>query len=350
MVFSARLPLSSLIELCRTLRHSLGAGLPLRDVFHQQARRGPSAVRPVAERISQGLKRGDALEDTLKREQAAFPPLFLALASVGEHTGNLPETFAELEKYFLLQQRLRRQFVAQIAWPVFQFVAAVFIIAGLILVMGVLVAPQYGPDSSPPDPLGLGLMGVSGALLFLAGVVGLLAVLTGLYLFATRALRQSAAVDGVLLAVPILGPCLRALALARFCLALRMTLDTGLPIATALRLSLRATGNEAFAARSPAVEKSLRSGDDLALALAGTGLFSEEFQNIVAVGEESGRLPEVMDQQAQHYQEAAGRRLTVLTVAASVVVWLVVAIAIIVVVFRLFAFYLKMIDPATHGL
>src|SRR5690349_12912756 len=104
MLFSSRLSLSSLIELCRVLRHYLASGLSLRDVFLQQAQKGPGALRPIAGRIAQELERGTSLEDALKPEAAAFPPLFLALAGVGEQTGMLPEVFGELEKYFTRQQ------------------------------------------------------------------------------------------------------------------------------------------------------------------------------------------------------------------------------------------------------
>jgi type IV pilus assembly protein PilC len=347
MLFSVRLPLSSLIELCRSLRHCLGAGLTLRDVFRQQARRGPAPVRPVAARISKGLDRGDDLETALEHEKASFPPLFLALTTVGEQTGNLPEVFADLEKYFVMQQRLRRQFLGQIAWPVFQLLAAIFVIAGMIFILGAIAE---GTGTKPFDPLGLGLTGTGGALTFLALAFGSFAALFGVYLLATRVLQQQAGVDALLLSLPVVGPCLRALALSRFCLALRLTLETGMSTPKALRLSLRATGNAAFVGRSELVEGAVSAGDELALALGKSGLFSEEFQNIVAVGEESGRLPEVMEQQAQHYYEVAGRRLTVLTFVAGCCVWLLVAVLIIVAIFRIFLTYLGLLDPANYGL
>ena len=125
MIYSRRLPLASLIELCRALHHYLGAGLTLRNVFEQQAQRGRPAVRPVAARIESSLKEGDDLETALKREKEAFPPLFISLATVGEQTGMLPEVCRELEQYFLLQQSLRRQFLGLIAWPAFQLAAAI---------------------------------------------------------------------------------------------------------------------------------------------------------------------------------------------------------------------------------
>jgi type II secretory pathway component PulF len=343
MLFSKRLPLSNLIELCRALRHQLGAGLTLRDVFRHQSTRGAPAVRPVAGRVAEVLGRGGDLEGALKREGEAFPPLFLAMASVGEQSGMLPEVFGELEKYYARQQRLRRQFLAQSAWPLTQFVLAIFVVAGLILILGLL--PQNRtPAGKPYDPLGLGLAGPGGALIFLGAVFGMLLALGGLYLLATRALRGGAAVDAFLLGLPAVGPCLRALALARFCVALRLTFETAMPTARALRLALRATGNHAFMERGEGIEAAVRAGKDLTLSLGQSGRFPEDFRNILAVAEESGRLTEVLREQAEYYHEEAGRRLTVLTSLASYGVWFVVGGLIIFVIFRLFGSYLALLN------
>src|SRR5437868_12457594 len=171
MLLSSRLPLSSLIELCRVLRHYLSAGLPLRDVFKRQAGKGPLAGRPIAARVAEALGRGEGLEQALKREAAAFPPLLLSLAAVGEQTGMLPEVFGELERYYQRQVQLRRQFWAAAAWPLIQFVLSVFVIAGLILVLGWLPNART-PDGKPYDPVGFGLIGAGGAVTFLAIVFG----------------------------------------------------------------------------------------------------------------------------------------------------------------------------------
>ena len=210
--------------MCRVLRHYLGAGLTLRDVFRQQTARGDVHLRPVAGRIAAELDEGGALEDAMKRQGDAFPPLLTALASVGEQTGMLPEVFTELEKYYVRQQQLRRQFIAQTTWPIVQFFLAVFVLTALIFIFGFLSRPAFA-HSTP------GLSGPAGALIFLASVFGVLLFFAALYVVATRLLRGRAFVDGFLLRTPIVGRCLRALALTRFCLALRLTLETGMPIA-----------------------------------------------------------------------------------------------------------------------
>lgn len=342
MLLSSHLPLSALVELCRALRHNLGAGLSLPEVFHQQGRRGPRLARPVAGRLAELLDRGNSLEQALKRESASFPPLFVSLVSVGENTGMLPEIFGELERYYGRQQKLRNQFRAQVAWPILQLIAAIFIVAGLILVMGMLPRPDVG--KGPYDPLGLGLSGPTGALVFLGVVGGVLGGLAGLYLGLRRVLGGGASADAFLLALPVVGPCLEALALARFCLALRLTYETGLPIARALRLALRATGNDAFIARTQRIEEAVRAGNDLSEALAGSRRFPPDFLDIMANAEEAGRLSDVLRHQADHYHEEAGRRLTALTRTMSAGIWLVVAGLIILVIFRIFGSYLKLLD------
>jgi type IV pilus assembly protein PilC len=332
-VLSTKLPLTDLIELCRVLRHYLGSGLTLRDAITQQARKGRQRVRPIAERISHDLEQGIDLETALAKEQKAFPPLFVSLATVGEQSGNMPEIFGELERYYLMQQKLTRLFLMQIAWPVFQFVAAIFVIAGLLFVLGLIADSRGG---KPLDPLGLGLTGPKGAMIFLSVVFGLLALLAVSYWIVTRHLNQKASFDRLMLSIPVLGPCFRALALSRFCLALRLTMETGMSITRAMRLALAATGNAAYEIGESKVRASLKAGDDLTKALWDRALFPEEFQNIVAVAEESGRLHDVLDHQTEHYQDESRRRLLILTNVAAWGVWLLVAILIIIAIFRIF--------------
>ena len=340
-MFGSRPSLSDVIELCRSLRHYLGAGLSLVDAFRHQAKSGAARVRPIAGRIAAALERGDSLEDTLRREQAVLPTLFLSLATVGEHTGMLAEVFGELEKYFTRQRKLWRQFFSLSLWPITEFVLAIFVLAGLILVMGVIADIRGG---EPLDPLGLGLAGPSGAVIFLCVVWGLVAGLAAIYWLVKRRLGGAAAVERFLLRVPALGPCLRALALARFCMALRLTTETGMSIVQAMRLSLAGTGNSAFMAQAEQIATELRAGEELTLALRRSGLFPGEFLHMIAVAEESGTLDQVLAHQTEHYQDESGRRLAALTSVAGFVVYGFVGLVIIVAIFRIFNWYIGLLN------
>jgi type II secretory pathway component PulF len=332
MLFSAELPLSSLIEMCRAVRHNLGAGVAVVQVFRQLAGSGSTALRPVARRILAYLEQGESVAESLQREKNHFPPLLVALAGVGEQTGQLPEIFGEMEKYYLLQQRLRRQFRSQSMLPIIQFVLAVFIIAGMLFVIGLI---NQSRNTST-----FGIRGPGAAGTFLVWVVGTLTLLFVGYLTLTRSLKRKAAVDAFLLRVPVIGSCLEALALGRFAMALQLTLDSSLSMRKALRLSLRATGNEAYACHADAVALALRSGEDLTTVLKRTRVFPQDFLHMIAVGEEGGRVPEIMRNQMDYYNEEAERRLRALARAASMGMWLIYAGLMVAAIFRIANMYL----------
>jgi type IV pilus assembly protein PilC len=328
------MPLSSVIALCRALRHNLGAGLTLVQVFRQQAERGAHGVRPLAGRVLVKLEQGKGLSDALAAEAGGVPPLLLSLTKVGEETGHLAEIFGELEKYFVLQDSLRKQFRSQSMMPVIQLGLAFLILAGLIFIMGMI------GDRANTKPIAIfGLSGTSGAVLFLVfsfGSVGLAWLLASTL---GRAALQKPAVDAFLLRLPGLGPLLEAVVLGRFTMALHLTMDSGMSIARALRLSLLATGHAAFSAQTETVSQAVKSGAPILEALTRSGLFSADFLSLLAVGEEGGRLPEVMRQQADYWNEEAARRLTTATRLAGMLVWLIYAVFMVWAIFSVASIY-----------
>lgn len=331
MLFSRQLSLRDLMGLSRALRHNIASGLSVLDVFRQQSERGARRVRPVAARVAASLAEGSSLSAALKRNSESFPPLFLSLVRVGEETGHMPEVFKELEEYFALEQKLRRQFIAQSFLPVAQFFFAVFLIAGLIWVLGMV---------SPTKPISVfGFTKGQGALQFLGYVFGPLTLMVGFYVLFRRRLRGTAAVEGALLRVPVLGPCLKAIAMSRLCLALQLTLDSGMTIMNAVRLSLEATGNIAFGSYAESVAAALKKQKPLSVALEPMRVLPRDFVDLVATAEQGGRVPEVMRSQAVYYQEEASRRMTALTRLASGFLYLVYAGCVIWAIFSLAQIY-----------
>jgi type IV pilus assembly protein PilC len=341
MLFSKRLPLGALIELCRALRHQMEAGLTLAQAMKNQGKKGPLAVRPVAARMAVRLAKGEDFQTILPDEQAHFPPLFLALSAVAEETGKLPEVLRDLEEFFELQRTLWKQFLSRIAWPVFQFVAATLVLALVMWLLGVIEGIR-----GPSNVSVIGLKGGRAAGFFLFAVYGSIAGAFLAYYVLRNVLGRGPMIDGLLLMLPTVGHCLRHFALARFSMGMSLTMEAGVPIPRAVRLALNATGNTAYAAAGDKLAAYLAQGGTLADGLRETGLFPEEFEGAVDAAEVAGTEPEIFHRLAGQHNEEAGRWLRRLAGAAAGLTWLLVAIFIIAFIINLVSQYLGALDDA----
>ena len=342
-MMSTRIPLPDLIDLCRILRHNLGAGLTIQRVMQQQASRGRRSYRAIAGRISEAIQGGSSLSRAFDNERDSFPVLFLAMVKLGETTGHMPEIFGELERYYDLELQLRRQFRSQTILPIIQFFGAVFILTGVIYLLGLIASLNPGVNAKPLLTI-FGLSGAPAAFAFLGVVFGTIFGAWTVFAIFSRLGRQKAWLDRLLLRVPALGSCLSALVMSRFTLALHLTLDSGLSITKALRLSLEATGNAYFASRADGIVQMLKNGQPLHEALDASGLFNDEFMELVTSAETSGQVPELMRQQANYYHEETARQMKTLTTLAGFAVWVCVAAFIIWAIFRIASVYLNLFE------
>jgi type II secretory pathway component PulF len=299
--------------------------------------RGRSAARRVSARVALAIQGGAGLADAFDQERAAFPPLFLSMVRLGESTGHLSEIFGELERYYQLELQLKRQFRSATFFPILQFFLAVFIIAGLLFLLGL----RADLGRNEPMFMFFGLAGASGALAFLGSVFGSIGLVWLIYRLIAAAGRQRVWMHRLLLMMPALGPCLHALAMSRFTLALQLTLDSGLGIGKALRLSLEATGDAYYASFADGIVEALKKGKPLHDALEASRLFDHDFLEMVASAEASGSVPEMMRTLTQQYQEETGRKMALLTRFAGGFVWVCIAGFIIFMIFRLYIGYFQ---------
>jgi len=128
----------------------------------------------------------------------------------------------------------------------------------------------------------------------------------------------------------------RDFALSRFAAGLAMAQEAGMPILPALRVSLEATGNQAFAQSFKKAAEAIRRGESLTDALRTTALFPKEFLAIMETAEVSGSVAEVMQKQAEHYFDRAARGLSFWMQVLGWIVWGSIAAMIIFAIFKLY--------------
>jgi type IV pilus assembly protein PilC len=337
-----RIALRELGALCRRLGLALETGLDIRRVLAREASgRGSRALARRLDQIAIDIGRGRTLTDSLADTGKFFPQLVHEMVSVGEETGQLPEVLRRLSEHYEAQLRLRRNFLAAIAWPMTQLAAAIAIVGFLIWILGIIATSQGG---EPIDVLGLGLSGNRGAAIYF-GAVAVIGV--GGWLIVRTLLRSrfwAGPFERLLWAVPVLGSSLRTLALSRLAWSLHLTLDTGMPLKRALPLSLRSTHSHTLAEQSDRVVRDVQRGREISEALTDTRVFPADFLDALEVGERSGRLPETMRLLSVQYEENARRALATLTMLAGFAVWAGVALLIAAVVIRLFMYYVGTIN------
>ena len=333
-VFGSQLPWGILATFCRSLGTLLHSGVNILkavQVAGGQSRHG--VLQQVSKSIVDDLRKGQDIAASMRAHPGRFPELMIDLVSVAEETGSLPEVLASLADHYENLIRLRRTFVGAIAWPLFQLVAAVFIVAGLIFIMGMIAS---GKGNEPLDILGLGLTGASGSLMWLFLNFGSAFALFVAYQLLTRGLRGRATIHAILLRIPVIGYCLRSFAMARFSWAFALTQQAGMPIGPSLDASLKATANGSFAAAAPQVIGMVQGGEDLSEALAAPNLFPVEYLELVRVGEATGTVPETLERLSPQLEEQARRSLAALTGTLAWMIWALVAIMIVFIVFRIF--------------
>lgn len=341
MFFRSRCPTSALAAWCRALHHGLDVGLSPVRIFRQQARTGPLALRDVADRIAARLEEGDSISEALQPETGRFPVLFVESVAVGEQTGRLSDILGELEAHYTNLQQARSRLFVSMLWPGFSLFAAIGVITLMILIVG-MIAPGM-------DPLGFGLTGTRGAVLFLIIALGIVLGVFGMIQAIASDEAFKSRLFGLALAVPGLAGCVRAFALKRFSLAWHFLAEAGLKADRTLAVALRATANRAYRAHETSAPKKIRKGSEVPEVLAdcGTDLFPEEYVEAARVGEETGQLAEVMAKQARHYQEESERKLTVLTRFVGWAVYGVIALIIILAI-RQILVQNSVMDPWNH--
>lgn len=346
-MLSPRIPLKQLAIVCRSLSTSLQAGVPILKAFKTAGKKSSNPkLRGAMEDITRRLESGEEVTTALRAQGGQFPPLMVDMVHIAEHSGALPEVLRSLAEHYENNLRLRKDFIGQITLPLIQLVAAVFIVALLIWLLGIIASTQ---GTEPLDVLGWGLTGTSGAITWLSGwAIGIVSVFV-IYKLATQSLSGKAAVHRFLMNLPVIGTCMQSFAIARFSWAYHLTQEAGLPVKESLDASLRATANGAFIAAAPAMIGDVMEGQDLSDAMARTGLFPDDYLQIVHTGEETGTVPEQLARMSEHFEDQARRSLRALATALGWAVWASVAAFIIFVIFSFIFWYVGMINDALKG-
>ncbi len=347
MIFSRRIRTTQLAALCRRLALALEAGVDLRSVWTGEAERARGRARRHFETIRRAVGQGQSVSEALEHCAGFFPRLFCELIRVGEQTGHQPEVFARLADHYEHRLQMRRRFLAAVAWPLFELAVALGVV-GLLILAPALVEQITGQPGL--DILGFGLVGVRGLLIYLGTLAALAAAIVLVAALGRRGWFWTRAFQRVVRRLPLLGTALGTLSISRLVWTMHVTLDAGMELRRALRLSLRSTHDALLTDHIPRVDATIAAGRTIHEAFCAAGGYPTDFLDTLAVGEQSGKLVEALGLLSIQYEERARAALGRLSAVASRAVWVLIAAFIIVLMFRIFSFYLNAIYEAAGPL
>lgn len=308
------------------------SGMDLLRLLEMESQHGPAAKRSAMIALREGAKRGETLTTLMQQQRPYFPPLLVAMTRVGEITGRIDRTLLSLAAHYEHRLKLRRSFLSSIAWPAIQLLGGIFVISLLIYLLGMLVPPGGGEMF---DPLGFGLRGATGVLIFwgyLALIFGAIALVIWGFIHNIAGVHN---IVPLVYMIPVVGPAIQTITLARFSWTLALCLDSGLDPIQSVELALDSTDSEFYRSASKDAEAAIRSGKTFSEALEATNLFPEDFITHVQVAEMSGTDAESMDSLAAEYDARAILAMRSLSGVATGVVWLTVMITLIFVILRM---------------
>ncbi|MGD9635168.1 MAG: type II secretion system F family protein, partial [Pirellulales bacterium] len=238
---------------------------------------------------------------------------------------------------------LQRLFLTSIAWPMIHLGMAIVVIGLLIWILGVIATRNNGQAI---DILGFGLVGNRGLLIYTNFIIAVGLCIAGIVVAFRRGAFWIRPLQHLAMKIPGFGAALEKLALARLTWALHLTMNVEMDLRQLVPLVLRATGNDYYIRHTDQATRLVATGHPIHEAFAATGAFPADFLDALEVAEESGAVVESMERLSKRYDEESQAALKVITIFAGVAVWLIVMGLIILLIFRIFGFYLGTINDA----
>jgi type II secretory pathway component PulF len=295
-----------LAQFCRQFAQYTDAGVPLLKSLSSLERQfAATALGPVLTRMGQSIRQGDSMHEAMAREPRAFDKLFLGTIRVAEARGGVPEALRRLADHFEKRVSLLRQARSAMIYPVIVLTIAGGVIALLTMFVlpGLISALDMKQGDLPlPTRLLIGFskfMSANGWWAIPVGVVGAVFGLRQAY----RTPAGKAAMDEIVLHVPVFGPLLRKIDTSRFARTLGLLLDAGVDLPSSLDLAADVMKLAPYRRVMIHMKEAIHDGSDLLDAMTAARRFPIDVLSRVEAGEESGKLPESLDKLADDYDE-----------------------------------------------
>lgn len=311
-----RIARKDIIMLARQLYALLRAGVPLLSAIDslRQTYGMDTQLGRILGEVRADLDAGRSLSEALARHPQAFSELFVSLVAVGENTGNLDATLLALAGYLERDEDTAGKVRRALRYPSFVLIA----LAVAMAILNYMVIPQFArmfKNAHVELPIFTKILIATSDF---STKYWWLVLLLGLALwFGARAVVNTEQGrlrwDRYRLRLPVFGSLILKSAMARFARTLQLTGKAGVPILRGIELIARATDNRFIAERLQGMKTGVERGESLTRTAQATHLFPPLVLQMIAVGEESGNIDELMGDVADFYERETAYEIEALS-------------------------------------
>jgi type IV pilus assembly protein PilC len=294
----------------------IGAGLPLvqaLDILSKQTE-NPAFAKIIGD-IKNDVEGGSTFADALKKFPRVFSDLYTNMVAAGEAGGILDTILVRLATYIEKAQQLIRKVKGAMVYPSVVITVAVLV----IVVIMVFVVPtfskmfaQLGGSLPLPTQIIINLskfLGGAGGLIILASIIALIVFITQF----RRTESGKMVTDRIILRLPVIGLLFRKVAVAKFTRTLGTLVSSGVPILDGLNITAKTAGNKVIEKAVMGVRQGVSEGKTIAEPLTQSKVFPPMVTQMIAVGESTGALDNMLGKIADFYDEEVDQAVSNLT-------------------------------------
>lgn len=329
--------LDELVIFARQMYSLTKAGIPIIRAVSGLTTTKSLRLRAALKDVIYSLEKGRSFSSALAQHPKIFNQLFVSVVHVGENTGQLDSAFLQLAAYLEREQATRKQIKAATRYPMFVIGA---IVAALII-MNIMVIPvfadMFSKFGTELPATTLFLLGMSDFFMnqwyVLIGILLVSIVITKQYIDTYEGRIKW---DHAKIKMPIIGSVIERSLLARFSRSFSMMLSAGVPLTTALTLVADAVSNAYMANAIQTMRKRIEKGESLTRVANASNLFTPLVLQMISVGEETGRVDELLAEVSDFYEREVDYDLSSLTAKIEPILISIVAVMVLVLALGIF--------------
>lgn len=302
-----RIKAEELSLFCRQMHTMLKAGVPIINALNRLADTARDAqMKKVLLNVIAEISAGHNVNMALRQHPKIFKSIVVNMVEAGEQSGQLDQTFLQLASYYELEDRTAKRLIAATRYPIMVVVA---VIAG-IMVLNFFVIPAFAKlyanfHSQLPLPSRI-IIAISHFLTtYWLPLLGLIVLMIFAFKFYINTEDGRMSWDHLRLNFPVFGKILRKIILARLSRVFTMMLRSGVPLVQCVELLSKTVNNKYVGKLVSTMQEGVERGDTVLQSATRTGLFSKMILQMIAIGEESGTLDDMLDKVADYYEADA---------------------------------------------